>query len=349
MRMVKRALLCVGLAAALLVPGTAQASTPINVQVLVGDSCVSGTGPANAHVSAVLRTPDGRVRDNFTTMSDDTGAWGSCFSLALPSTFINGNDILKIVVGNKSRTMVVPNVVPAIDRVADTITGTVGANSLVDVEVAHHRDLKHTRQFSFTAVADSQGAWSVDTTGTVNLLGADQVIAITAVGNDLFGGLVQVPFVQLTNVDNILDGAANTGANLSFDLFDGHGHIKASTTTSALAFGQYEVSLYDGNGNAAYPVGGDQLVSNFATDATLTLPVSELRGSASSDTISGRCMANAHYAVLTYNNTYFGRTDSTGRLSLSVGNKENLHRADPLRLVCQYPTGDLWIRTGKVN
>ncbi len=97
--------------------------SPISVEVLVGFSCVTGTGPARQEVVATLRSPDMRVRDQVVSHSDRDGLWGVCFSLFNPSTYVNGGDHLRIKVGDHARSIDIPRLEPRIDRVNDVIEG----------------------------------------------------------------------------------------------------------------------------------------------------------------------------------------------------------------------------------
>jgi hypothetical protein len=345
----RRVVVCLAMLGALAVPGTVSAATPISLQVLVGDVCVSGAGGANKNVTATLRTPGGHKRDSFVTKSDPSGSFGGCFSFALPTNTINGGDLLDVSVGSQSRSLVVPKFIPDVDRVTNVISGKSDPNSAVSVSVAHHRGFKNSDEFDFQTNSDSNGDWYVDTSGTVNVIGGDQVIAITASGNDMFGAITSAPYIVVSHVNDIVQGVANLGNPVSVSLLDGHGAPKGTASISAAPFGTFTVALTDGSGDPAYPVGGDHVGSNVATDATLIVPVSDLHANPATDVVSGRCMANAPYLLIAPFKGYYGHTNATGRFMRDVSAKDNLHRGDQLRLVCLYPTGDIWVRTATVS
>jgi hypothetical protein len=279
-------------------------------------------------------------------MSNASGQWFGCFSFFLPSSTINGGDILRVAVGGSSRTVVIPRLLPTIDRVSNTISGKTAANSEVSVYVTHHPNFRNSRDFSFETISDAGGNWSVSTTATFNLIGADEVAAITAIGSDLFGGQALAPYILVEHANEVLLGYANPGHDISFTLVDGHGARKAHGSTGTNPYGSYTAGLVGTNGDPAYPVGGDVLRSNLASDANLRVPRSYLHGDAAAETVTGRCMANAPFLLLTINDSYTGRTDARGEFTKSVARKENLRRGDELRLVCMYRSGDEWIRTG---
>ena len=331
--------------AALALPASAMAANPISVFLLTGDACVQGSGPRNADVVATLRTPNGHVRGRFLTESDDLGNWAGCFPAS-----INGKDRLRVVAGSHDRTIVVPRVEPEIDRVQDVVEGFAPANSPVQMGIVHRKSFKETAEFSFETTADGSGAYSFDTTGDVNLRGGDFVTVITQNGNDLFGAIVLAPHVNVLHANNVAVGTANNGTDLILELRDEHGALKAEVTAGAspLFFGisLFQVSLFDDDGSAVYPIGGDRLSATLADDADLEIPRSYLTGSPSTDVVSGRCMPNAPYALRARFETFYGKTNSTGRFTRNVGSRMNLRRGDELQLSCLYPTGDTWTRTG---
>ena len=345
----KRLLASVGALAVLLVPMSAQAAVPISVQILLGDACVSGTGAADKNVSATLRTPSGEKRDAFTTTSDSSGTWQGCFSLFLPTTTINGGDVLHVTVGGATRTLTVPRLMPSIDRVADTISGRTEPNTQVQVLITHHPNFRKSPDFAFSAVSDGQGSWTVDTTGTVNLIGEDEVTVLTQIGADEFGALDVVPYVLVSAVNDVVSGVANVGAPVSFTLVDRHGVFKGSGDGGDPPYGVFSAGLVDANDDAVYPVGGDTLTSNLAADASLRMPVGRLRGNAATDVVTGRCMANAPYFLSTDTRVYTGRTHGDGTFTRVLPRKDDIRVGDPLHLACMYPTGDVWVRTAYVN
>lgn len=337
--------LAVVMLAALALPASTMAAIPISVFVITGDACVSGTGPRNAEVIATLRTPGGHIRGRFVTESDDFGGWAGCFPAS-----INGADRLRVVAGNQDRTIVVPRVEPEVDRVQDLIEGFAPPNSPVQIGISHRKTLKESQDFFFETTADGSGNYSYDTTGEVNLRGGDFVTVITDNGNDLFGAIVLAPHINVLHANNVAYGTANNGTDLVLELFDEHGALKADVTAGAspLFFGisLFQVSLFDDDGAAVYPVGGDRLTATLADDADIEIPRSYLTGAPSTDVVSGRCMPNASYALRARFETFYGKTNSTGRFTRDVGSRMNLRRGDDLLLSCLYPTGDTWTRTG---
>jgi hypothetical protein len=210
---------------------------------------------------------------------------------------------------------------PQIDRVANIIEGSVAPNSLVLAQVLHLKTLKKMTTFQLDKMSDDSGHYAFDTTGTVNLRGNDAVTVFTQRGNDIFGAIVIVPFVGVHDANNMVVGTANIGTDLVLELRNSHGDLKADVTAGAfpIFFGisLFEVSMYDDDGSAVYPVAGDVLTATLASDAVIAMPTSSLNGPASTDIVTGRCMPNVFFAVRAGVETFYGKTDSTGRFSFS--------------------------------
>ncbi len=323
-------------------PATVVAGNPISVTVIVGFSCVSGSGPANREVIATLRTPELRMRGRVRTMTDAFGSWGACFRLFNPSTYINGGDRLRITIGNASRRIAVPHLEPRIDRVQNTIEGWAKPFVPVDIAVSHRTDFKNSDSYIFSTSTDANGHYLIDTSSEFNLFGWDQVEVITQQGNDLFGALAVTPGMLVSVNSNHVVGFVNNGTNLTLEVWDRDGNLKGDATAGPFFFGAFEVTMFNDDGSALYPNDRDRVRASFASDADVRIPVSELRGSAATDMVSGRCPPNAPYQLVVRNKVFYGEVGATGRFARDVGGKLNMKRGDDLTLYCQYATGDVW-------
>jgi hypothetical protein len=315
---------------------------PINVEVIVGFSCVSGTGPPRREVIATLQTPQERVRDRLRARTDKFGFWSGCFSLFGPSTNINGGDRLLVEIGTRVRTVRIPRIEPQVDRVQDVIEGRARAHAQVDIAVTHHPDFKTSRDFFFTARANAAGYYRIDTTGTVDLIGWDDVQILVERKGDLFSSIGLVPGMIVAANSNDVSGSVNNGTDVVLRLRDRYGHLKGDATSGPVAFGSFEVSMFYDDGRALYPRSRDRLAASFASDAVMKIPSSLLRGSATEDVVSGNCPPNAPYELIAGRRSFFGTADATGAFSRDVGNRMNLKRGDLLTLYCLFPSGDVW-------
>ena len=340
-RLLALALVCASLLA---LPAAASAAVPISVFVVTGFECVDGTGPANKEVIATLRTPGGHVRGRFRTVTDGDGSWFGCFPAG-----VNGNDRLRLNIGNQSRLIRIPRLEPEIDRVDNTISGWARPHSVVFAEIVHAKTFRKTTSHTLAVQADAEGRYVFDTTGEVNLRGGDSVTVFGPDGDDTFGALVIAPHVNILHANNVMTGTANNGTDLVFVLTDRNGNIKADVTagTSQLFFGisLFVVNMFKDSGAAAYPVNGDVLASSLADDAVLEIPNGSVTGNPATDVVTGHCMRNAPFMLIVDSEIFYGRTNSSGNLTRDVGNRLNLRRGDPLQLMCMYKSGDTWART----
>ena len=332
-------LLCVAIAAPVVI---AARKNPITVEISVGFSCVTGSGPKRSEVIATLKSEEGDKRDRVVTRTDKYGFWGACFRLFSPSTYINGGDQLKIKIGENVRKIDVPLLQPQINRVSDVISGVSFPHSQVDISVAHHRDFQHVKNYFFSATADAKGRYKVDTSSKFNLIGWDSVEIFVSRGADLYGALAVVPGMQVSVISNDVVGYVNDGTRLRISIRDKDGGLRGAVTAGPFLFGGFEVVMFKKDGRALYPRANDTLRATFAGDAIMKIPASRLRGSPETDMVSGRCPPNAPYQLIVRGRAFNGTTDKDGNFKRYIGAKVNVRRGDDLTLYCQFPSGDVW-------
>ncbi|HWH24392.1 MAG TPA: hypothetical protein VNW68_05805 [Candidatus Limnocylindria bacterium] len=326
--------------------------------MLIGTACLSGSGPAETRHHLALFTKYGKLRSWFAARSDGDGAWEGCFPGGLFGG-INGGDRIRVRAAGTEKTVKVPKLVLRIDRVADTISGRVAPGQAVTLLIVPGGFGIGGRDDPIIANAagDGEGRYTARVRKQRDLRGADTVLAVTPPpclegvcelppGTDSFQLLAGVPFVSIHFGSNELSGwSVNTQP--SFKLFSPKGERKGGATTNNLIFGLYFAKMTNRFGNAAYPEARDIVTSDIASDARLVVPASRLQASYRSDTVSGRCMANARY-LLTSSDSGLqtrGRTGADGTFTRDFGGKVNLLRGERVTLACAYPTGDLFQRT----
>jgi len=316
--------------------------SPISVQVVIGDNCLSGFGPSRQDVVATLRTPTGAVRGRFQAASDKFGLWGGCFEPSEPSTFVNGGDQLRVVVGKQSRSITIPSLTPRVDRVSDTIEGTTRPHTSVDILIAHRDSFRSTEFFFYSDKAGADGKFKVDTSADFDLIGFDNVTVVAGRGDDFFRATALAPGVQIANQSNFVTGSANDGRRVVLTLTDRNERLKAKANAGSVQFGLFEASMFNADGNAAYPSTGDWLIGSFARDAVVQMPVNALTGVARTDRVTGKCMPDSPYKLIVRHRRLFGFTDSKGRFDRDLSFRMNVQRGDQMSLYCMFPTGDVW-------
>jgi hypothetical protein len=331
-------------------PSPVDAGTQISVEIFVGHQCAFGSGPAGTMHIVTLRTPRGEIRSRVRDRSDDRGSWGACFG----AYRLNAEDTVTIRVGAIRRRVTVPRLTPSIDRVDDVIAGHAWPGSTVDIRVFHWRNLRDSVAFDFQAVAGPHGRYTLDAHETVDLLGGDELQVTVRRGDDLYAALAYVPVVTVGYANETVQGFANLETDVRVTLKDATGATKASRGAGALPFFGFQtlftVSLYDDRGRPAYPLAGDRLIANVAPDARLRIPTTYLRVDLSARSFEARCMPRSPYSVAIGGSfpTYFGRTDSEGRLAGKLA-PSGVRVGDYVQLQCRFPTGDIFYRETDVH
>jgi len=304
---------------------------------------VQGTGgPPESIVVGTLRTADGHLRARFRTLSDAAGMWQGCFNPFDPiegPTYVNQGDRLTIEAGSLERLVTIPPVNPMIDRVADTVRGHTKPNSKVVITVFSGGETEYTID------TDETGKFFVDTSSMADIRGGDYLWVYTYDQGDEYRVITVAPYIAFWHGNEQVTGYGKPG-RMAVSLTDADGNLKG-TAALRLANSFFRVPLVDDHGLPVYPLGGDWMIGNFASDARLRVPFSQLTASAADNTVTGRCMANAPF-VLVINGfrTFQGTTDSTGRFFRDLSGKMNIRRGHELRLRCDYKTGDVFLRAG---
>jgi len=317
-------------------------SSGISVEVLIGFSCISGTGPAQTQVVATLRSPQLQVRGRVVSKSHRNGVWNACFPLFDPVTYVNGGDILSIRMGDRRRVIEVPRLEPRMDRVHDVIEGWAQPNTQVDISVTHRITLQRSKQFVFRTTSNGAGRYRVDTTNRVDLIGWDDVNVLAEHGRDLFAVESVTPGMQVGNVSNDIVGYVNNGRDLTIEIKNRFGDTRGKVNSGPFLGGAFEIALYKPNGMALYPLNHDTVIASLASDAVMHLPSSGLHGWASTNIVRGRCPPNSPFQLLAGNRLFFGTADAQGKLERDTSARVDLRRGQELTLWCQYPTGDIW-------
>lgn len=345
--------------AGLIVPAAAGASLLPTVNVVIGTPCVEGLAAPHVRVQARLLTRAGKARGNLRAKSDADGNWSGCFVLSggLGLDGVNGSDRIRLRSGNGATRLVkVPRLVVSIKRVRDVITGRFQPGGTVDVSVLHQPGFAPAKQTNYQRTANDRGHFKLNLHGKVNLIGGD-IVAVNGPyeppcdpglvcelpPTDHFAAMAVVPYVMVSFGSNRLAGWAVNTEN-RFKLRDAAGNLKGASHSNALIFGLYLSQLVDRADRPAYVAAGDVLSSSFADDAHLRVPGSSLVATASTKTVTGRCMANSSYQLTTDLFVKHGKTSANGAFSRTLS---ALERGEFVTLTCRYPTGDSFVRTAR--
>jgi hypothetical protein len=324
----------VALASAVVPVGAADG---IKLIVDVGSPCIEGVGPADTRHEVTLRAPDGRIRARDRDRSDKVGSWYTCF-FGQQFISVNAGDRIEVTAGGLSTSLRVPDVLPRIDRDTDVVKGKGPRGGTVRVMVGENTDAART----WTVDVGDNGRWRLDTSDEVDLTGGDIVSVIERRRGDRIRGFGLVPFVVFGPQSNVVQGAGWPGRPVSLELSDdGERRALAAATT---LFGSFIALFENARGRAVYPRTGDVLTSDVAGGVALEVPRWNLAGTGLTDTVKGRCMAEAPY-LLQIGDGFptierRGRTDADGRFTRRI---DALKRGQALSLTCFYPGGDQFL------
>lgn len=331
---------------AAMAPSAASAapSSIADLSVDVGGPCITGRGEPGIRHTVTLRAPDGTYRARSSDRSNSEGEFFVClFGSGL--TIINPGDRVTVRTRAGSETLRISDLRPRIDRRADTIWGRGPKGAIVRVRVYPFPDRPRT----FTVPVDGRGYWRMDTTGELDIIGADAVEVRFRRGGDEVRASGYAPYLQFGADSNIVTGAATVGGQPTITL--SRGGITFAAATAISLVGSIVATLETPKGRAVYPRAGDVVSSTIAGGITLRVPISELTGDASADRVWLRCMPRARYGVTvrdatgSWQDLVDGKTDAQGRAVRGVG----LRGGYTLDAFCQYPGGDILLLGGTVE
>lgn len=343
-----RSFLAVAVTLALAVAGlvlapVASAAATFTFTMDINSSCLSGTGPASTAHTISLLSADGDVLARDWATSDAYGSWYACFDRAVAP-----GDKVKAWTGGGSRTVTVPNLTARTNRVTDVVNGRAPAGAALNIYVYHYAALGgSSTSYVWGVFANGSGDYSFDFTPLVNAKGGDYGYTRYVRGSDTFDVNFDFPYMEITRGSPEVSGAVNYGQSATLTL-------KLSTNAvrgTALVVGDDGNSFYgaftSAGGSSVRVRKTDKVTGGFASDANITIPDITVSAVASTDIVSGQCMANASYQLYVRKDNYsdsdtrYGTTNASGQFSVDVTSTVNLVAHDWMELTCRYPSGDL--------
>jgi hypothetical protein len=327
-------------------PSPATAAAPITFGYSTGSRCVAGAKPATGRITLRLLAPNGTLRATRTspTASAPLGGYEVCFDV-VPRP----GDRIRAVRGSVRRTITLPTLTAAVDRVTDVVSGKGPAGRRLTVRTRHCTlgsacDPDVVR----SVTVNRKGRYHRDLTSAVDLRGMD--IAFVRFGTsagDEFQARATAPFFQVGTPDRVAAYCAPGTRTVRLRRADGRERASATfrsplgCTTDTLA------SLprrFKRNGSVIAPATGNIIRSDIATDARMVWPGPSL--GIGNGSMTGKCLANAPYVV------YMRRPTEPGMFfTLAEGTSSadglfqraydtTLLPGDRIRLLCATPAGD---------
>lgn len=361
-------------AAALLPTIASAAARPLTFNLSIGDECLYGRAANNAKVSLVWRDQDGVSKGKKTIKAEPDGYWQECFSY---DGRVAPGDTVKGTVKTTSRTLTVPKLTIAANRVADTVHGKGPAG---DTVTAYVDDYASNTYSSADEVVATDGTYSHDFSGDIDILGCvyvslswqdsanDQVNRQTS--SSCLG--FRVGRLSSSYGDDQVWGRVRSLAAVEIDLAD------SGDTPKAVAYGvgsypngYFSTEFGDDDGEPVVVLPGDKISApTIASDAHFTVPNITASTNLTTDVVSGTCIPNGYYELNVYGpqqgiraaaqrrallrarpaDTDGGRSsyksgyaNGSGHFSKDLTSDMNLRAGDIVNLGCRLVTGD-WVQ-----
>ena len=340
-----RAVVAATLALAVLAPAPALADGPLNMELKLGSRCLSGHKPTDQPVKVKLLRRDGRALETRQDASTEF-AWSICFRDHVP---VAGNRI-RLTNGTFERTVSVPDLTIALDRVTNVVRGRAPAGRTIDLAYAAcDSEGLCVKASPIPVTANSHGRYRTDLSGSIDIDGSDIVRAIyTNAHDDRFYREGRAPWMTIKGPNRFSLSCLPTGTT-TVRLLSPTGALRASRSFHTTRGCRTVSGMFRKDGHAVNIRGGDRIRSDFASDARMVWPSPFV--SASGFDYSGRCFPNvgAHLAIDLGDSvaTSSVPTGDDGRFSLQ--GYQLIPPGAALRLSCESVRGDRVTASGKAS
>jgi hypothetical protein len=327
--------------------GPVAAAAPITFSHTAGSRCVAGAKPATGTITLRLLSPSGATRARTTSpaAAASLNGYEVCFKV-IPRP----GDRIRAVRGSVQRTITLPPVSIAIDRVTDVVSGRGPKGRMVRMLARHCTlTIDCDDQTGGSVPVNSKGRYRQDLTGAVDLRGMDELIVRyeTSAG-DLFQARALTPFLQVGTPDRVALYCAPPGTHaVTLRRADGTVRASASFRSPQRCISDHLAPLprrFRRGGTPIRPSKGNVIRSTFASDARLVWPGPSLQLPGGS--VSGTCLRNAPYGVylvrvgepgISYT---LAEGSTAGDGTFSAVSTMTFAPGDRIRLICVTPAGD---------
>jgi hypothetical protein len=346
----------------------------VDYVVNLGLDCLLGTlAPQHRPKVITIRNAAGDLKA-WTTTASDTRAEGLVpvdgsnegFELCLSEEVLETGDLIEARQPGTSTplpagTFVVPRLTMRSDRVADSVSGKGPKNSQVRVSTSVCPGLEYaysptcTNHTTALLATSSTGAYSASL-ASVNPRGGDAVgVEWRDVWFDPTRMVVRnlrFPYVNLWlgRERGAFDGMLNRSQLTTITLRSSGGALLGS----GQGLGDSVDARYDGmlrksSGDRAYPVSGNRLAGDFASDARFRVPSFTLSVDGETDVVEGSCMPGRPVHVWLRRGhpdepfdflEVWGTADGAGEFAFEVSGDFNILPFDIVHATCRFGTGD---------
>ena len=334
-------------AAAVAPAGPAVAAGPITFDYTLGTRCVAGEKPITGTITLRLLSPSGATRATKTSSAATANEPASevCFKVKP-----RAGDRIRAVRGSVHRSVTIPTLTVAIDRVTDVVSGKAPKGRSVRMLARHCTLVISCGDETGGSVAvNSKGRYRADLTDLVDLRGMDEVsVRYRSAAGDEFQVRAITPFLQVGAPDRVaLSCASSVDHIVTLRRADGSVRASATFRPPQRCTSDHLAALpkrFMRNGSAINPLAGDIIRSDIASDARVAWPGPTL--ALPGGTVSGTCLPSAPYGVYlqrfgedgVYYTLAQGTTAPNG--AFSVASSMTFMPGDRARLTCVTPAGD---------
>jgi hypothetical protein len=356
-----RRLMAGGVAAALLLtvwaPGAMAAPRPLTVDVLLGDSCVSGEARKNAFVKVVVRDPAGNMKMREAVDTGPYGEWGVC---GYSGTITAGDKINVLVVETgQTRKLTVPKMTIDANRVSEVVSGKAPAGSMITIAVSSAgASTVGLPEYDVTqsVVTSAGGAYSFDfTTDGIDLIGGATAEATWRSA----GGAVQVhrrtfvPGLIVAIGEAQFAGTFKPNAHLGIIVTQGSTQVATGDAVADPFYGgQVFGQFVDADAEPYAIAAGDWInAPGLGSDGTFQVPLINGTANLSSERVTGTCFANGLYVVAVLGPDYldygftFGTAAANGKFTADLSDQLNIRKNFEVQIGCYTANADLVVGT----
>lgn len=312
---------------------------PVRLRVVIGTTCVLADKPSGDLVKLTLRTAGGHYLGTEEDASSGT-TFLACFTRRVRIGYR-----ITIVDGDDSRTVAVPDLTIAGDRITDVASGHGPASKHITVKFAACSLSGCGGYAERDRIVDSHGRYHRDLSSIIDLKGADRLAAsYTNSRGDTFDTQEEhVPYLLLSK-PNKIHVECQPDRAVSVTLRTAGGTLRARKAFGKAGGCATPDGTFRKNGAGVNVAVGNIIRSDLASDSKVIWPHLAVSASDGGTTLSLRCLRNANFGVDVLRGGpvplygSYGTSGPDGHFSALMG--FTFQSGDVLNLTCSTTKGD---------
>ena len=319
------------------------AGTPAyQFDISVETPCVSGRGPADQPLTAVVRSQNGAKLGSTTVGVGSNGHWAACF----PGVIIEPGMSLTARHAGQHRRLVVPPLTLRTDRPSDVLSGRAPVGQALRLTLTRCVFTEPCLVKHYAVTPDSAGHYADDVSAESypwDLEGGDRaVIGFTTDAGDSIHADSVAELMRVVSPDRVILQIYPPGSTVSVRLLAADGSMRATQRITATTAGPYAFRFVkDGKPVTIQP--GNAIRASFSPDARITWPHVRLVGHPATGHVSGVCLKDMQLQVTVGGSAGLSleqMAGSDGSFDVDFSSLGGVQSGDVLHLVCRADTGD---------